>query len=243
MYLVNVSIDDVSPHAQSSTRVLDRCYELINAFPSIKFTLFIPSAYWRTVHSNGNFAQKLTVTKEPLLLNNFPDFCDEIIKLNPENFEIGFHGYFHGIPNKSNNDEFRHLSYGDATAIIWAMREMAEVTKIPFKNILRPPAWRMSPDSIKACADNGIEILALSPDKYSDGSLDYKGEDKKFKNVVYYNCCPPSKELKFYDKTEIVYHACEWDKNYLDQEKTNELKNFLNNENIKFCFLEDMLDG
>jgi hypothetical protein len=120
---------------------------------------------------------------------------------------------------------------------------MAEVTKIPFKNILRPPAWRMSPDSIKACADNGIEILALSPDKYSDGSLDYKGEDKKFKNVVYYNCCPPSKELKFYDKTEIVYHACEWDKNYLDQEKTNELKNFLNNENIKFCFLEDMLDG
>ena len=172
MYLVNVSIDDVSPHAQSSTRVLDRCYELINAFPSIKFTLFIPSAYWRTVHSNGNFAQKLTVTKEPLLLNNFPDFCDEIIKLNPENFEIGFHGYFHGIPNKSNNDEFRHLSYGDATAIIGAMREMAEVTKIPFKNILRPPAWRMSPDSIKACADNGIEILALSPDKYSDGSFD-----------------------------------------------------------------------
>lgn len=241
MYLVNISIDDVSPHAQSSTGVLDRCYELIDMFPNIKFTLFIPCAYWRTVY--GNFSQRLTNTQEPLLLNNFPDFCDEIIKLNPENFEIGFHGYFHGIPNKSNNDEFRYLSYDEATAIIMAMREMAEVTKIPFKNILRPPAWRMSPDSIKACADNGIEILALSSEKYSDGSLDYKGEDKKFKNVVYYNSCPPSKELKFYDKTEIVYHACEWDSNFLNEKLKDDLVKFLDSEkeNIKFAFMKDLL--
>ena len=69
MYLVNVSIDDVSPHPQSSTKVLERCRELINVYPDIKFTLFIPAAYWRT---------KSQTTEKPLYLNEFPDFCKEI---------------------------------------------------------------------------------------------------------------------------------------------------------------------
>lgn len=235
MYLVNVSIDDVSPHPQSSIKVLDRCHELINIFSNIKFTLFIPCAYWRTISHT---------TEKPLFLDQFPEFCEAVNKLNPNNFEIGFHGMYHGIPNKSNNDEFRYLNYNETVKIIADMREIAAKTKILFKNILRPPAWRMSPDSIKACADNGIEILALSPDKYSDGSLDYKGEDKKFKNVVYYNCCPPSKELKFYDKTEIVYHACEWDSNFLNETLKDDLVDFFNSEkeNINFAFMKEMLN-
>ena len=112
-----------------------------------------------------------------------------------------------------------------------------------FKNILRPPAWRMSPESIRASADNGIEVLALSSESYHDGSLDYKGEDKKFKNVVYYNSCPPSKELKFYKKTEIVYHACEWDSNFLNKKLKDDLVDFLNSEkeNVKFAFMDAML--
>jgi len=98
----------------------------------------------------------------------------------------------------------------------------------------------MTGASIKACKDQGIEILALSYDKYPDGSLDYQGEDKNFKNVVYYNCCPPLKNLELFPKTEIVYHACEWDQNYLDKEKANQLKNFLDTENIKFCFMDKL---
>ena len=234
MYLVNISIDDVSPHPESSTGVLDRCYELIDVFPDIKFTLFIPCAYWRTISH---------VTQDPLRLDNFPEFCDTIKSLDSNNFEVGFHGMYHGIPRKSNNDEFRSASYDETIKIIDAMRQMSEKTKIPFKNILRPPAWRMSPESIKACADYEIEILALSPEKYHDGSLDYKGEDRKFKNVVYYNCCPPSKELKFYEKTEIVYHACEWDTNFLDRKFAGDLVNFLKTEekNIKFAFMNELL--
>ena len=234
MYLVNVSIDDVSPHPQSSTKVLERCRELINVYPDIKFTLFIPAAYWRT---------KSQTTEKPLYLNEFPDFCKEINSLNENNFEIGYHGFYHGIPNISNNDEFRYASYEQTVDIITKIKEVIAKANINFKNILRPPAWRMTGESIKACKDQGIKILALSSDEYPDKSLDYQGEDKNFKNVVYYNCCPPFKNLELFPKTEIVYHACEWDKNYLDQEKTNELKNFLNNDNIKFCFMEDMLDG
>ena len=84
MYLVNVSIDDVSPHPRSSTKVLERCRELINVYPDIKFTLFIPAAYWRT---------KSQTTEKPLHLNQFPDFCKEIKDLDKNNFEIGYHGF------------------------------------------------------------------------------------------------------------------------------------------------------
>ena len=109
MYLVNVSIDDVSPHPQSSTKVLERCRELINVYPDIKFTLFIPAAYWRT---------KSQITEKPLYLNEFPDFCKEISDLDQNNFEIGYHGFYHGIPNVSNNDEFRYASYEQTVDII-----------------------------------------------------------------------------------------------------------------------------
>ena len=34
-YGVNISIDDVSPHPKSSTKVLDRCFELIEQFPEL----------------------------------------------------------------------------------------------------------------------------------------------------------------------------------------------------------------
>jgi hypothetical protein len=217
MYLVNISIDDVSPHPQSSAKVLERCRELINVYPDIKFTLFIPAAYWRT---------KSQITEKPLYLNEFPDFCKEISDLDQNNFEIGYHGFYHGIPNVSNNDEFRYASYEQTVDIITKTKEVV--------------AKRMTGESIKACKDQGIEILALSSDKYPDGSLDYQGEDKNFKNVVYYNCCPPLKNLELFPKTEIVYHACEWDQNYLDKEKANQLKNFLDTENIKFCFMDKL---
>ena len=48
---------------------------------------------------------------------------------------------------------------------------------------------------------------------------DYAGGTAYVKNdVVYYNCNPPFDDLELYEKTEIVYHACEWDKNYLSKE-------------------------
>ena len=247
---LNISIDDVSPHPRASDKVLDRCFELIKIFPEIKFTLFVPCAYWRTVGKPTLVKYKWSKegslmnqkTKEPLFLDRFPDFCRRIADLNPEHFEIGFHGYLHGIPHVSNNDEVAAVNYEEARDVFLKMFKIinSTVLKNVFKPIFRPPGWRMSPDAIKAASDMGIEIFALAPFDYTIES--YQGEDKKVQ-TVYETCSPPLSELKLLDKTEAVYHSCEWLDNYLSVDFTNKLSTFIKqNENqIKFCFMEDML--
>lgn len=234
MNRINISIDDVSPHPKSSTRVLNKCHEIIKIFPDVKFSLFVPISYWRTV-------KKPTITPRPLQIDLYPDFCEEIRKLSKENFEVCYHGFYHGVPGKSDNDEFENLDYSQAVKLFNAMFEVVRRANLEscFKKIFRPPAWRMSPEAIKAAKDVGIEILALSPKKYAKDI--YCKEDEAFEKVVYYNVNPPFDELKMYSSTEIVYHACEWDKNYLcDNMKKNLVEFLKKEENKKFCFLEEM---
>ena len=233
--LINISIDDVSPHPKSSIKVIDRCNELIKHFPNIKFSLFVPISYWRTVRPG-------IATKIPLQINLFPEFCKSLKALPKNNFELCFHGFYHGIPGKSDNDEFQYLNYEETKQVYSAMKTVVQSANLvdEFKPYFRPPAWRMSPDAIKALQDEGIEIFALSPDDYAQKT--YGDDISTMKNIVYYNCCPPLKELEVFPKTEIVYHACEWDKNYLSVEATNKLKDFLTNaSNFDFCFLKALL--
>lgn len=233
---LNISIDDVSPHPLSSIKVLDRCFDLIEEFPEIKFSLFIPISYWRTIKSG-------TTTTTSLPLHLYPEFCEYIKKLPKTNFEICYHGLFHGIPNHSDNDEFQNLEYEQAIEKFTEMFRIvseANLTEI-FQPIFRPPAWRMSAASIRAAKDLGIKILALSPKDYAKNI--YAGAEIAFDKVIYYNCNPPFDRLEaFSPYTEIVYHACEWDSNYLNEEKTEQLKVFINSQsNIEFCFMDKLL--
>ena len=234
---VNISIDDVSPHPMSSVKVLDRCYELINIFPDIKFTLFVPLAYWRQLPP--------TRTDFPLELQNYPEFCETINNLPDKNFEIGYHGLWHGVPPNNNNDEFKDLDYRHADTKVKSMFHIANLAGVreKFKPIFRPPAWRLSPDGFRACHDNGIKIFAISPKQYAQDV--YAGHDKNY-DCVYYNVNPPLDPLQMYPKTEIVYHACEWDQNYLSVEKTKELIEFLMEHDsgfipTVFSFMKEMI--
>jgi len=231
---INISIDDISPHPMSSVKVLERCYEIIDVFPDVKFSLFIPIAYWRTIKPG-------TATNIPLGIDQFPDFCNLLLNLSESNFELCYHGLYHGIPGKSDNDEFQGLSYKEAMFKFNTMKEIVDSTvlKDKFKKIFRPPAWRMSPDAIKASKDFGINVLALSPKHYAKKT--YNKQDELFEKVVYYNVNPPFDDLKLYDSTEVVYHACEWDKNYLSKDMTSNLLSFLSDQkDIEFCFLGEM---
>jgi len=238
MYKVNVSIDDVSPHPLSSTRVLKRCYDLIEEFDDIKFTLFVPISYWRTMPPDSGRPD--TRTPAPLQINLYPEFCEELRNLPEKNFEIAYHGFFHGIPEQNNNDEFKNMNYSEAMQRFKLMFDTVEQAKLDskFKRIFRPPAWRMSPDAIRAAKDAEIKILALSPKQIYKEI--YQGEEENFDSIIYCTSNPPFGPLTLCDKTEIVYHACEWDKNYLDEQKTEDLARFLKNkiEDIDFCFME-----
>lgn len=233
---VNISIDDVSPHPKSSTKVLESCYELIKLFPDIKFTLFVPIAYWRTIKTDIS-------TDKPLCIDEYPEFCKTLSDLPDKNFEICYHGLNHGIPGKSDNDEFQHLTYDQAVEKFNVMQQHVIKAGLAekFKPIFRPPAWRMSGAAIRASKTFGIKILALSPEDYALQT--YQGEHKNFDKVVYYDYNPPYKNLASKDKVEVVYHACEWDKNYLSKDMSLDLAKWLReHEKVEFCFIGDLND-
>tara|TARA_Y100000310_G_scaffold308073_1_gene350804 strand:- start:5559 stop:6290 length:732 start_codon:yes stop_codon:yes gene_type:complete len=233
--LINISIDDISPHPRSSLKVLDRCYELIDIFPKIKFSLFVPAAYWRT-HKPG------TISKEPLFISQYPEFCQELSNLDKNNFEIGYHGYYHGIPGENDNDEFKNITYEEANKKINLMLGEAEKSGLSgvLKKIFRPPAWKMNPEVFKAFDEHGFELFALT-DQF-DMLKVYDGAEKNYPSV-FSRQFPPFRELTKEEKCGIVYHACEWDRNYLSVEYTKELSEFLfkDTENIEFCFMKEML--
>lgn len=213
---VRITIDDVSPHPRSSVKVLDSCYSVLERFPAAKFVLFVPASYWRTCGD--------TKTEKPLYISEFPQFC-EILATLPDNFQLGFHGYYHGIKDISNNDEFKSLSFEEADIVVKNM--INEVKKAGlfdrFTKVFRPPAWKMSRGSIEALYANGIEHLALSP--YEVYDFTFIKEDTR----SFYNICPPFCPFCIYygDYADIVYHACEWDWNYFDKNKVTELISFL----------------
>ena len=233
--LVNISIDDICPHPRCKIQVLDRCFELIKLFPDIKFSLFIPIAYWRTIKPG-------TASEYPYQINHYQEFCQIIRSLPSDNFEICYHGLFHGIPGKSDVDEFKFLAYDSAALKFKKMFEIVKDADLDsnFKMIFRPPAWQITPEAMKAGSDLGIKIYALS--KKERHVVTYSGADKNY-DCVYYNVNPPYDELKLFEKTEIVYHATEWDKNYLSIDNKKNLEDFLlsNKESIEFCFLEKMI--
>ena len=229
---VNISIDDVSPHPMSSVKVIERCREIIEKFPEAKFSLFVPISYWRTVKPG-------VATQHPLQIDMFPDFCNTLRDLQKDNFEVCYHGFYHGIPGKSDNDEFQHLSFEEAIERFKAMFLVVERAGLEstFKPIFRPPAWRMSGQAIEAAKHLGI--LALSPKEYAKET--YQGKDESFEKVVYYTCNPPFDEIKRFEKNEIVYHACEWDKNFLSKKATADLVSWLSEQkDNNFCFLGEM---
>lgn len=233
MYKVNISIDDVTPHPKSGMGVVQRCLPLLEEFPDIKISLFVPLNYTRKGEPSYNIL-------------SYPLFCRALRILNPNNFEIGFHGYNHGLLGISNNDEFETILYEEALNKFVQISDIAHQSKVPFKPIFRPPAWRMSATAISAAIDTGMHVITLSPDKYAKDT--YGGYDEKdhiAPYIMYYTSAPPFKPLQLVEKTSIVYHACEWDKNYFDDAKLQSLIAFLkeNEGNYRFSFLEELKNG
>ena len=235
MRKVNISIDDVSPHPASSIRVTEQCLQILEKVPTAKFTLFVPTAYWRTIPSPPQ-----SKCERPLFLSAHPDFCDALRALPSEHFEIGFHGHHHGIPGTSNNDELRYVTLDDARSVYEAM--MKEVDKAGlvtlFKRILRPPAWRLSPGAFDAAADY-FDLLALNPGSaYEEIYAGRQHSDTWASRIVYQDASPPNVPFpEKWDSLEIVTHACEWDRNFLSKDLADDIINLMIEQNAVGSFI------
>lgn len=223
---INISIDDICPHPKSSEIILEKCFGLIDIFKDIKFTLFIPMAYTR-------------LNEKSYHLSEYPEFCQVLKNLDSNYFELAWHGFLHGIPGKSNNDEFRYLDFRGAMEVFKSMFEVAENNglKSIFKPIFRPPAFWMSGGSLMASKKMGIKILALSPYMaYDHGNVALD----QFAKIIYFDSLPPIYPLIKKDKVEIVYHASQWNKNILDKKQIEDLTSYISSSNKnEFVFMED----
>ena len=187
--VLNISIDDMSPHSMSSVGVLDACYTILDKFPDAKISLFVPTAYWRVKNDRyGNLTAE-TSSDKPYRLSEYPWFCDILRGLPLESFEVGYHGHYHSIPDElNNNDEFRYLNYQEAVLKFESMFDEVRKSNLEgvFSNIFRPPAWRMSSDAITAvCKLKLFDVLSLALERQI--RIDYKERDKSFKKTTYYN--------------------------------------------------------
>jgi hypothetical protein len=239
---LNISIDDVSPHRLSGLDVLVQCDRIIADFPTVKFSLFVPTAYWRTMYIHG---KPDTRTRRPLYLVEHPDFCDRLRALSKDNFEVCYHGRHHGIPGVSNNDEFRYMNSSEFAARFVEMEDDVAAADLfdVFVPVIRPPAMWMSPDAIQTARLKGIECFALSPRPHHMASY---GDAIATRNddVVYANVWVPDDDLDTCVDAdiELLYHACTWDPGHFDFERADELLSWLHDNDVEFCFIRDLLE-
>ena len=230
---INISIDDISSRPKSDTSCLENCFWLIKKYPDIKFTLFVVSAYQRFLDGDDI----------PYFIND-KKTKDILCSLPSKNFEIGLHGLSHGQihPRINNNNEFQDIDYVTALSRMVTSEWMLQNSKIPYKRIFRPSAYRMSPPAFAAANTLGYSLCLNKADYlkkvYQNCDNEYPGK------VIYVDVSPGHDEFVKKNKLEIVYHALEKDKSYFSIEKAKELDEFLQTikEKIEFCFIEDLLD-
>jgi hypothetical protein len=236
---INISIDDITPHPRSSIRVVENCLRIISRVPSAKFTLFVPTAYWRTVP-----APPESICSVPYYLPNFPDFCQQLMSLPDDSFEIGFHGHHHGIPGKSNNDELKSVSFDEAREIYGKMFNAVQEAGLgsKFKMMLRPPAWRLSADAFDA-ARGVFDLLALNPDPMYHEVYGGKQHDSHWRvRTVFADAYPPILPVpEKWERLELVFHACEWDKNYLTPALADSVIDLFQAADAEGAFIGDLI--
>lgn len=239
-----ISIDDVCPHKYSGRKAIENCLNMIKLYPNIKFVFFIPLAYQRIsgrvniLTSNDNLCENI-INKEPLYLSKDIDLCKILLSLPEKNFQFGYHGYFHSKrnwPNKSNNNEFKYLNYDETINKIKLMEDEVNKCKLQhrFSKIFRPPGWEISYEAIKAFIDKGY---TLHLNKYKDYNLNFPKKYIKNK-IFYFDFSPPDTQYNNNSKhIHVVYHACEWLKNFIFFDNLKELLNLFVDKNTVFKFL------
>lgn len=225
----NLNFDDLVPHYSDIT-LLER---LVEIFPKIKITIFM-SANSR-------------VGRDCNILNN-PEFCQRIAQLPKNNFEIGFHGYYHHLNDWARTPEFKYLSKKEATDILRKCERVFKKAGIEFIRGFRPPRFELSKGTQEALEDLNYLFLSDLPKYYEEH------KDIKIPRVFANSDIVENEEYIFYkqyrhlllDTRKYYIHRghlvgnCD---NYLTQESFNNIIKTINNfKKVKFMFLSEIAD-
>lgn len=229
---VSLSIDDLSSCPDTKVEhCINLCDKILQIYPDAKFNLFVSTAYFRTFDGH----------KSPYYLRYNENVVKLLKNLDDNSFRICYHGHFHGIPFVSNNDEFRRCSYNEAMKSFVLSKKEFDICGLNCYNILRPPAFHIGEEAVRAAIDFGIKHISLY--EIFKQRKEYDRILNKFDNDLFsfVNCAPSAVDLKMYDRLFVMYHALINDRNFMSEKLVYDLIVFLNNcGDVEFKFLEEM---
>lgn len=228
----NLSLDDFSPHPNAGLNFesIKWCDKLIEIYPDLKINLFVPSSYRRI---NGP-TYHLTSNKE---------WTNKVDALWKGNYRVNFHGLHHSRqlwPRKqtehiSNNDEWEYISYGEAKQLIERMVAEFKAVGLSHVHTFRPPGWKVSTGAVKALIESGFKIAGNA--EY------YRICGKKIKDLnkhwVSYNWDLTGPCTVTHDDIVAYGHTSDWTNNYMNEERYNLIKDYLDSEEHEFRWIEE----
>lgn len=226
MNYFSLTLDDMSPHPKAGLNFesIGWCNRLIDEFPDIKITLFVPAAYAR-------------LGEKPYYLTKNLEWVKRVNDLPSKNYQIGLHGYFHrrvdGKHDPSNNDEVQFVSYAQMQHLIDLMEQEFKNAGLKHAMLFRSPGWKISIQATMALNMRGYLVSGL--DDY------YKIIKPKWPHIKWI-----SANWNMYEQCDVsgnviaCGHTSNWTKNYFEEKRYNLVKDLLNKEKFAFKFVNEI---
>jgi len=234
--IATIDIDDLEPKFTD----FGPLYGLIDNFPDIKITIFMPvntnwaSDWWRNNHPNWVSSYIL----------RHPGWCKKVSELPRENVEIALHGYYHHTMDGSlhGRPEFLSFTKDEALKRLLLCEQTFDKAGIPFVRGFRPPRWEYSIGTIEALEE--LDYLFCAPDPRRIGEV-----VSPIIPQIYYNAYVDGSQEKSSPTSWDEYRLFRGHYHYIDhplmlnyRKLVGQLRRLLEEEDVTFKFYTEIAD-
>ena len=222
----NLSLDDQSPHVKAGLNfeAVEWCLKLIERWPDLKVTLFIPAAFRR-------------LGEEPHFLTQYPAWVARMNSLPTHNFEFGTHSYYHSRLSvrygNSANNEVEHTTYAETKLLVEHMIGEFDTAGLRHVGLYRAPGWHLGQPAAQALTDLGFTICG---NQHYYGVLNGKVAGMKYVTSNW-DCLS---DCALAGDVLACSHTSNWTTNYFDQAVYNKVVRLLESREFEFRFLSEV---